>query len=310
MVYSSLSSYLIFLSSVTLVLAYTASDCKIRAIGAPNTLDFHLYYERNGHCISAFHDIPLYANKEKTLYNMVVEIPRWTNAKYEINKEIALNPIKQDISKGKPRFLPNVYPCKGYMWNYGAFPQTWEDPSFISPYTNQPGDNDPIDVIDIGQAVAHIGEIKVVKVLGVIGLIDQNETDWKVVVIDSKDPLADKLHDISDVNKYMPGYLQDSVTFFKTYKKPQGGNGNSIAFDDVPQNKTFAEDIIKETHKHWKKLIKDITPPEDIQTINLSVNRSAYQIKSTNPIVTNISLPDNQLPAPIDPAFDVWYFVS
>jgi len=34
--------------------------------------------------VSPFHDIPLYADAEKTLFNMVVEVPRWTNAKMEV----------------------------------------------------------------------------------------------------------------------------------------------------------------------------------------------------------------------------------
>jgi nucleosome-remodeling factor subunit len=34
--------------------------------------------------ISPMHDIPLYANKEKSVFNMVVEVPRWTNAKMEV----------------------------------------------------------------------------------------------------------------------------------------------------------------------------------------------------------------------------------
>jgi inorganic pyrophosphatase len=49
-------------------------------------------------------------------------------------------------------------------------------------------------VIEIGQSVATVGEIKQVKVLGIIGLLDQDETDWKVVVIDAKDPLFDKIN--------------------------------------------------------------------------------------------------------------------
>jgi inorganic pyrophosphatase len=35
--------------------------------------------------ISPFHDIPLFANAEKTEYNMIVEVPRWTNAKMEVS---------------------------------------------------------------------------------------------------------------------------------------------------------------------------------------------------------------------------------
>lgn len=41
----------------------------------------------------------------------------------QISKEELLNPIKQDIKKGKLRFVRNCFPHKGYIWNYGAFPQ-------------------------------------------------------------------------------------------------------------------------------------------------------------------------------------------
>lgn len=47
---------------------------------------------------------------------MVVEIPRWTNAKMEINKELPFNPITQDEKKGKPRFVDNCFPHHGYIW--------------------------------------------------------------------------------------------------------------------------------------------------------------------------------------------------
>lgn len=40
--------------------------------------------EKNGVPVSPFHDIPLFANAEKTILNMVVEIPRWSNAKLEV----------------------------------------------------------------------------------------------------------------------------------------------------------------------------------------------------------------------------------
>jgi len=41
----------------------------------------------------------------------------------QISKDELLNPIKQDIKKGKLRFVRNCFPHKGYLWNYGAFPQ-------------------------------------------------------------------------------------------------------------------------------------------------------------------------------------------
>lgn len=46
-----------------------------------------------------------------------------THLDNQICKEIAMNPIVQDTKKGKLRFVRNCFPHKGYIWNYGAFPQ-------------------------------------------------------------------------------------------------------------------------------------------------------------------------------------------
>jgi hypothetical protein len=55
----------------------------VRSVGAPHTLEHRVYIEKDGQLVSPFHDIPLYANEQQTVLNMVVEIPRWTNAKQE-----------------------------------------------------------------------------------------------------------------------------------------------------------------------------------------------------------------------------------
>jgi hypothetical protein len=114
--------------------------------GAPNTLEWRLHFytdvagERTE--ISPWHDIPL-MNEDGTL-NMVVEIPRWTRRKLEIATQEEFNPIKLDSKNGLVRII-------GYgdqLFNYGAFPQTWESPCLktLDPATGTvtPGDNDPI----------------------------------------------------------------------------------------------------------------------------------------------------------------------
>ena len=53
--------------------------------------------DKDGHAVSPFHDIPLWADKSKNVVNMVVEIPKGQQAKLEISKADALNPIKQDV---------------------------------------------------------------------------------------------------------------------------------------------------------------------------------------------------------------------
>ena len=51
-------------------------------------------------------------------------------------------------------------------FNYGAFPQTWEDPSHVTPDTGCAGDNDPIDACEIGTKMYRTGSVVKVKVLG------------------------------------------------------------------------------------------------------------------------------------------------
>ena len=82
-----------------------------------------MFVEQNGTVVSPWHDIPLFADQNNGILNMVVEIPRWTNAKMEISKEEPFNPIKQDVKKGRLRYVRNCFPHHGYIWNYGAFPQ-------------------------------------------------------------------------------------------------------------------------------------------------------------------------------------------
>lgn len=62
-----------------------ASQYGVRKVAAPHTLEHRVYIEKDGVPVSPFHDIPLYANAEQTILNMVVEIPRWTNAKLEVS---------------------------------------------------------------------------------------------------------------------------------------------------------------------------------------------------------------------------------
>ena len=66
-------------------MAYT-----VRKIGRPNTLEHRAYIEKDGVPISPFHDIPLYANEEQTILNMIVQIPRWTNGKMEVSQQLPM----------------------------------------------------------------------------------------------------------------------------------------------------------------------------------------------------------------------------
>lgn len=93
--------------------------------------------------------------------------------------------------------------------------QTWEDPGATHPETKARGDNDPLDVCEIGEQVGYVGQVKQVKVLGIMALLDEGETDWKVLVVDVTDPLASKLNDVEDVERHLPGLIRATNEWFR-----------------------------------------------------------------------------------------------
>ena len=78
----------------------------------------------------------------------------------------------QDEKKGKARLYHGPI-----FWNYGCLPQTWEDPNVKgdADVGGAFGDDDPIDVVEIGASSQDMGAIVPVKPLGVLSMIDDGE---------------------------------------------------------------------------------------------------------------------------------------
>ena len=230
-------------------------------LGPARTTSFRIYFKSpSGTLVSPFHSLPLRASpsQARDTVTMVVEVPRHSCSKMEISKDEPYNPIKQDIKKGKLRFVANVFPFKGYPWNYGAIPQTWESPLEVDEHTGFKGDNDPLDVLDISTgACAPSGTVKDVKILGCLGMIDEGETDWKLIGIDVSDPLSEQLNDIDDIEKHCPGVLEATKHWFTVYKVPDGKPRNVFAFNGEFQKKEFALEIVDACHEAWKVLQRD-----------------------------------------------------
>jgi len=225
--------------------------------GQLNTLSYRAFLKNSetNEIVSPFHDIPLFADKDNAIFNAVIEIPRWSNAKMEINKKEKFNPITQDVKNSKLRFVNNVNNYHGYIWNYGALPQTWEDPNEADETTTCNGDNDPLDVCEIGSRIQERGSVVRIKVLGALGLIDEGEADWKIICIDVNDPMAEKLNDINDVSTHLPGLLEATRDWFRIYKIPTGKPANNFAADGKFFDREFALKTIQHDHKSWSNLI-------------------------------------------------------
>jgi len=235
------------------------SDIDLHHVGDENTLEYRLHAKKSkeGKVISLWHDVSLNhideEKKEITPYlNYVNEIPKFTRKKFEIATDEDFTPIKQDEKKGKLREFK-----KGdIFFNYGCLPQTWEDPTFVHPDAEGcRGDNDPLDVCEIGARIIKSGGVRPVKVLGVLCMIDEGEADWKVITIDAEDKWAPFLNDIEDVDEQMPGMLDAIREWFRTYKIPDGKPPNVFGLDEKFMNKKYAMAIIEECNHAWKELL-------------------------------------------------------
>jgi inorganic pyrophosphatase len=214
-------------------------------LGEPATESFRLQFEKEG-VISPWHDIPLLDEDDGKSYNMVVEIPKMTKAKMEIATKEPKNPIAQDIKKGKLRDYHGPI-----FWNYGCFPQTWEDPTVKHPELQVLGDNDPVDVVEIGTKPLPMGSVVPVKVLGVLAMIDDGELDWKVIAISKDDELASEYNDIQDVPEAVKAGIRE---WFRWYKTPDDKPLNAFGFDEQFLDAATAREVITETNEAWKKL--------------------------------------------------------
>ncbi|KAF4529580.1 hypothetical protein B566_EDAN017627 [Ephemera danica] len=179
--------------------------------GAPNSADYRIYFRDQNGPISPLHDIPLYADEEKKIYNMVVEIPRWTNAKMEISMKEVLNPIKQDVKKDKLRpssklscrhSWPIASPTMGTFGTMARYPKPGKTLRFWTQLRGARVTMTPSTLlrsVNVSQSEEiSFREItrKSVKVLGALALIDEGETDWKLLAIDVTDPQAEHMRDV------------------------------------------------------------------------------------------------------------------
>lgn len=142
--------------------------------------------------MNLWHDIP-YGDKDGL--NVIVEIPKLSRVKYELDKDTGL--IKYD----RVLYSPMHYPA-----NYGFVPQTlWED-------------GDPLDVLVLGDEPLVPGCIVEARPIGVLDMIDGGEGDAKVLAVPTSDPRWKSTKDISDLE---PHLLEEIKHFFTVYKDLQ-----------------------------------------------------------------------------------------
>lgn len=145
--------------------------------------------------MNIWHDI----DSEKVtpeLFTAVIEIPRGSSCKYEMDKKTGL--IRLDRVLHSATFYPA---------NYGFIPLTFAE------------DNDPLDVLVLCQESMVPMCLVDAKPIGAIQMVDSGYIDTKIVAVCASDPFYQQFEDISQLPEYVGNEIRH---FFQVYKTLEG----------------------------------------------------------------------------------------
>jgi inorganic pyrophosphatase len=163
-----------------------------------------------------WHEVSIGDNPPSTV-NAIIEIPKGSRAKYEIDKESGL--IKLDRV---------IYASMYYPLNYGFIPQTLGE------------DHDPLDIVVLTQVTVVPRCLISSKVIGVMQMIDRGEADDKIIAVALNDPSVSHINDISEVPAHL---LAELKHFFENYKSLEN---KKVVVDEILPT-VAAHNVIKKS---------------------------------------------------------------
>lgn len=93
--------------------------------------------------------------------------------------------------------------------------------------------------MEIGDTPLPIGSAVDVKVLGSLELIDEGETDHKIIAIRLDDKDAALIHDMTSLEYVKPGITAKLIDWLKMYKTSDGKPENFLS-SDVPTSQVIS----------------------------------------------------------------------
>ena len=156
-------------------------------------------------------------------FNAVIEIPKGSKCKYELDKYTGL--LKLD------RIL---YTATHYPANYGFIPRTYAD------------DGDPLDVLVLCSEPIYPLTLIRVYPIGVMRMIDDGKMDDKIIAVPFSDPTY---LGISSIDELPPHIFDEIMHFFTVYKQLE----NKQTAVKSLFGKEEAEQIIREAIECYEK---------------------------------------------------------
>lgn len=127
--------------------------------------------------------------------NVIIEIPKGSKNKYEIDKETGLIALDR-VS----------HTSQDFPFDYGFIPQTlWDD-------------GDAVDVVVLTTHPLFPGLLVRVRPVAIMSMVDSGDADDKIIAVPVDDPRWNDVLDLEDLN---PHTLREIEHFYSTYKKLQ-----------------------------------------------------------------------------------------
>lgn len=164
--------------------------------------------------------------KPPEFVNGIIEIPRGSRAKYEVDKESGL--IKLDRV---------IYASMYYPLNYGFIPQTLGE------------DGDPLDIVVLTQVSVVPLCLIPSKVIGVMQMIDRGEADEKIIAVAEQDPSVSHINNVKDLPEYLLAELRH---FFENYKTLE--NKKVVINEFLSREEAFR--VVDTGMQHYTKMIR------------------------------------------------------
>jgi inorganic pyrophosphatase len=139
-----------------------------------------------------WHDTPIDEGALGTGFPVIVEIPKGSTNKYELDKDTGLLRLDRVL-----------YSAVYYPADYGFIPRTYC------------GDGDPLDALVLGQEPVYPLTIVEARAVGVMRMRDEKGTDDKIVAVSVRDPSFDGY---TNKSQLPPHVLRQLRRFFEDYK--------------------------------------------------------------------------------------------
>ena len=139
-----------------------------------------------------WHDCYIDSTLVKTSFPAIIEIPKGSTNKYELDKETGLLRLDRVL-----------YSAVYYPADYGFIPRTYCD------------DGDPLDVLVLGQEPVFPLTVVEARAVGVMRMRDEKGIDDKIVAVSVRDPAFAGI----DAKDQLPAHVLRQVRrFFEDYK--------------------------------------------------------------------------------------------